>query len=142
MSFYPRRRRHAPGIIIISLIDVLIVMLVFLLVTSTFRNQPAVKLTLPDIGDALKAGASEAKPPLVVTIARTTPTDPTYFIGDRPVSSEKLLAELKSAGEKDPGTKLVLRADREASWEDVARAMQFAKKANINAVRAFTKQAQ
>ena len=142
MSFYPRRRRNAPGIIIISLIDVLIVMLVFLLVTSTFRNQPAVKLTLPDVGDGLKAGASEARPPVVVTIARNSQTEPTYFLGDRPVTSDKLLAELKLAGERDPATKLVLRADREATWEDVARAMQFAKKANIASVRAFTKQAQ
>ncbi len=141
MSFYPRRKRNAPGIIIISLIDVLIVMLVFLLVTSTFRNQPAVKLTLPDVGDGLKAGASEAKPPVVVTIARTSATEPTYFIGDRPVSADTLLTELKSAGEKDSATKLVLRADRDASWEAVARAMQFAKKANIASVRAFTKPA-
>ena len=142
MSFYPRRKRNAPTIIIISLIDVLIVMLVFLLVTSTFRNQPAVKLTLPDIGDGLKAGASEAKPPLVVTIARKSAKDPTYFLGDRPVSTEKLLTELQAAGARDAATKLVLRADREAEWEDVARAMQFAKKANIASVRAFTKQAQ
>ena len=96
MSFYPRRRRAAPGIVIISLIDVLIVMLVFLLVTSTFRNQPAVKLTLPDVGDALKAGAGEAQPPLVVTIARTTAAAPTYFLGERPVTADQLLIELKS----------------------------------------------
>ncbi len=140
MSFYPRRRRTAPGIIIISLIDVLIVMLVFLLVTSTFRNQPAVKLNLPDVGDALKAGAGEAKPPLVVTIARATATDPTYFIGSRPVTPDQLLAEMKSAGAKDAQTRLVLRADKDASWEHVARAMSFAKQANLTVVRAFTKQ--
>ena len=78
---------------------------------------------------------------VVVTIARTSATEPTYFIGDRPVSADTLLTELKSAGEKDSGTKLVLRADRDASWEAVARAMQFAKKANIASVRAFTKPA-
>ena len=42
MKFYPRRRRSAPSIIIISLIDVLIVMLTFLMVTTTYRNQPSV----------------------------------------------------------------------------------------------------
>lgn len=140
MSFYPRRRRTAPGIVIISLIDVLIVMLIFLLVTSTFRNQPAVKLTLPDVGDAVKAGAGESKPPLVVTIARTSSTDPTYYIGERPVTPDQLFAELKAAGAKDAQTRLILRADREASWEQVARAMSFAKQANLTAVRAFTKQ--
>ena len=140
MSFYPRRRRTAPGIVIISLIDVLIVMLVFLLVTSTFRNQPAVKLTLPDVGDLAKAGAGEPKPPLVVTIARSSPTSPTYFMGDRPVTSDQLFSELKAAGVRDSQTRLILRADREASWETVARAMSFARQANITSVRAFTKQ--
>lgn len=141
MSFYPRRRRSAPPIIIISLIDVLIVMLVFLLVTSTFRNQPAVKLTLPEVGDALKAGAGESKPPVIVTIARSSPSAPTYFMGERPVTSEQLLMELKAAGAKDPQTPLILRADREASWEMVARAMTYARQANLSAVRAFTQQA-
>ncbi len=140
MSFYPRRRRTAPGIIIISLIDVLIVMLVFLLVTSTFRNQPAVKLSLPDVGDALKTGAGEAKPPLIVSIARTTPAEPTYYVGSRPVTPDQLLAEFKTAARNDPQTRLILRADREASWEQVARVMSFARQANLTAVRAFTKQ--
>lgn len=140
MSFYPRRRRSAPGIVIISLIDVLIVMLVFLLVTSTFRNQPAVKLNLPEVGDRTKAGARDTKPPLVVTIAKTTPTEPTYFLGDRPVTSDQLLSELKAVGTKDPKTQLVLRADRDASWEQVARAMTFARQANLTQIRAFTKQ--
>ena len=72
-SFYPRRRRAAPGIIIIALIDVLIVMLTFLLVSTTYRNQPAVKLALPEVTDAPKEGGTAGKPPLVVTIAATEP---------------------------------------------------------------------
>ena len=138
MSFYPRRNRTAPGIVIIALIDVLIVMLIFLLVTSTFRNQPAVKLTLPDVGDALKAGAGETKPPLIVTIAKTDPNDATYFIGKRAVTPDQLLSELKQVAVKDAQTRLILQADREASWENVARALSFAKQANLTAVRAFT----
>ena len=49
-------------------------------------------------------------------------------------------AEFKSAGTNDPQTRLILRADREASWEKVARVMSFARQANLTAVRAFTKQ--
>lgn len=136
MKFYPRRRRSAPPIIIISLIDVLIVMLTFLMVTTTYRNQPAVKLALPELGDKPKAGAGAEKPPLVVTIAKT---EPPYYVGERQVSEDKLGQELRSAVAGDPALNLVLSADREASWERVAKALQMARSAGIRSIKAYTK---
>ena len=91
MKFYPRRRKAAPAIIIISLIDVLIVMLVFLLFTTTFKNAPAVKLELPETSEAPRMGASNDKPPMIVTVAAK---EPNYFIGNRAVTADKLLGEL------------------------------------------------
>lgn len=136
MSFYPRRRRTAPAIIIISLIDVLIVMLVFLLVSTTYKSQPSVKLALPEVGEAPKAGATDGKPPLIVTIAAQ---EPYYYFGPRAVTEEKLAGELRAAAAADPNLSLVLSADKAASWEKVARALQFARQAQIKSVRAFTK---
>jgi biopolymer transport protein ExbD len=136
MKFYPRRRRSAPTIIIISLIDVLIVMLVFLLFTTTIKNTPAVKLELPETSDVVKTGASTEKPPLVITVART---DPHFFVGNRAVTGDNLFTELQAAKRSDPKVRLVLRADREAEWGDVVKVMDFAKRAAITNVRAFTK---
>src|ERR1035437_1912999 len=67
MRFLVRKRRTAPAVIIVALIDVLIVLVIFLLVTTTFKQQPAMHLTLPDSTQALKSGAN-ANPPLVVSI--------------------------------------------------------------------------
>ncbi len=136
MSFYPRRRRAAPAIIIIALIDVLIVMLTFLLVTTTFRNQPSVKLALPEVGDAPKPGTSADPVPMIVTIAAG---EPVYFIGSRAVTEDKLGQELRSAAAGDANLHLVLSADRNAPWERVAKALQMARAANVRHVRAFTK---
>lgn len=136
MSFYPRKRRAAPAIIVISLIDVLIVLLVFLLVTTTYRNQPSVKLTLPEVADAPKPGASQGKPPLVVTIAST---EPAFFVGNRAVTEDKLGQELQAAAKADPEVQVVLSADKAAPWEKVARALQMARKAGAKNIRAFTK---
>ncbi len=136
MSFYPRRRRAAPAIIIIALIDVLIVMLTFLLVTTTFRNQPSVKLALPEVGDAPKPGTSADPVPLIVTIAAG---EPVYFIGTRAVTEDRLGQELRSAVAGDANLHLVLSADRNAPWERVAKALQMARAANVRHVRAFTK---
>ena len=138
MRFQPRRRRAAPAIIIISLIDVLIVLLVFLMVTTNFKNTPSVALKLPETGEAPKQGASNEKPPLIVTIANTQPQ---FFVGNRAVTADKLFNELKAAVADDPKLKLVLRADEEASWRDVVKVMDYAKQARIQNVRAFTRTA-
>lgn len=135
-SFYPRRRRTAPAIIIISLIDVLIVLLTFLLVSTTYRNQPSVKLALPEVGQAPKEGGGADKVPYIVTIAAG---EPAYFIGTRAVTEDKLSQELRSAVAGDPNLHLVLSADRTAPWERVARALQMARNANVKHVRAATK---
>lgn len=135
-SFYPRRRRTAPAIIIISLIDVLIVMLTFLLVSTTYRNQPSVKLALPEVGEAPKAGGSDAKPPLVVSI---TTSEPAYYLGNQPVSEDRLSQELRGAVATDPNLRVNLSADKNAPWERVAKALQIARRANVKEVKAYTK---
>ena len=57
MRFYVRKRRQAPSVIIVALIDILIVLLIFLMVTSTFKQQPVLKLALPESSQAQKTGA-------------------------------------------------------------------------------------
>jgi biopolymer transport protein ExbD len=94
MKFLTRRRKAAPAIIIISLIDVLVVLMVFLMVTTRFKSTPSVALTLPETREAPKAGASAEKPPMMVTIAAVAPQ---FYVGPRAVTSDKLLNELKDA---------------------------------------------
>ena len=67
MRFFVRKRRTTPAVIIVALIDVLIVLLIFLLVTTTFKQQAALRLTLPESSQARKEGATE-NPPLIVSI--------------------------------------------------------------------------
>jgi len=112
------------------------VMLTFLLVSTTYRNQPAVKLALPEVTDAPKEGGTAGKPPLVVTIAAT---EPAYYVGSRAVTEDKLGQELRSAVAADAGLNVVLSADRNAPWEKVAKALQMARNAQVKHVRAYTK---
>ncbi|MBM3900999.1 MAG: biopolymer transporter ExbD [Verrucomicrobia bacterium] len=136
MKFYPRRRKAAPAIIIISLIDVLIVMLVFLLFTTTFKNAPTVKLELPETSDPPKTGARNDTPPMIVTVAAR---EPNYFIGNRAVTADRLLNELRTAKTNDPQMRLVIRGDGDAAWRLVVKVLDFAKQSQITNVRAFTK---
>src|ERR1041385_2802526 len=110
MRFYVRKRRQVPAVIIVALIDVLIVLLIFLMVTTTFKQQPALKLALPESTQAQKSGASET-PPLIVSI------DPqgNLRLGSEgeglPVTIDSLKAELMSAVQKNPEVRVALRAD-------------------------------
>ena len=138
MKFQLRRRRIPPAIILVSLIEVLLVLLVFLMVTTNFKNTPAIALKLPESGEATKVGASNEKPTMVITIADSQPQ---FYIGNRAVTADKLLNELLKAVTADPQVNLVLRADEEASWRDVVKVMDFAKQAKVQHIRAFTRSA-
>jgi biopolymer transport protein ExbD len=137
MRFYVRKRRQAPAIIIVALIDILIVLLIFLMTTTAFKQQPALKLVLPESSQALKSGAQE-NAPLVVTI------DPTGSLrlgpDATPVTYEMLKQKLADAVAKTPDLKLAISADKTAPFGQIVKVMDAAKEVHIKMVNAFTKQ--
>jgi len=137
MRFYVRKRRQAPAVIIVALIDVLIVLLIFLMVTTAFKQQPALKLVLPESSQAQKTGAQES-PPLVVTV------DPqgNMRLGPegKPVTVERLRNELLAEVGKNPELKLGISADRSAPVGQVVRIMDTAKETRVKSVYMFTRE--
>ena len=134
MQFIERKRRQQPAVIIISLIDVLMVVLIFLMVSTTFKQQPAVKLVLPE-SKQTKGGTSET-PPILVTIAKQPPH---LYLDANPVTLDKLQEELIRRAAQKPGVALSIRADSEAPFGQIIKVMDAAKAAQIKAVNAFTK---
>jgi biopolymer transport protein ExbD len=134
MRFHDRKRHGPPAIIIISLVDVLMVVLIFLMVSTTFKQQPAIKLTLPESNQA-REGAGESKP-LIVTVANA---EPYLYLETVPVTLEKLQAELAARRERDPQLSLFIRADTGAPFGQVIKVMDAAKLAKIMSVSAYTK---
>src|SRR6266851_5740564 len=109
MHFTSFRRRHrAPSVIIVSLIDVLLVVLIFLMVTTTFKKvEPILKLTLPESKQA-KPGASDAKP-FVIFVSTNAPY---FYLGEKPVTLDRLQSELNAAAKKEPQLQVLIKADR------------------------------
>jgi biopolymer transport protein ExbD len=138
MRFFVRKHRQTPAVIIVALIDVLIVMLIFLMVTTTFKQQPALKLALPESSQALKSGAQEDAP-MVVTVDK----DGNLRFGpdSRPISGDGLKQRLLDEAAKNPQLKLAISADKSAPFGQIVRVMDAAKEANIRMVNAFTKEA-
>jgi len=138
MRFFIRKRRGTPTVIIVALIDVLIVLLIFLMVTTTFKQQPALRLALPESTQAQKTGANEAAPLVVSVDAQGNlrlGTDAT------PVTLDRLRSELVSRAQKDPELKLAISADKAAPWGQIVKVMDAAKEANIKVANAFMKEA-
>jgi biopolymer transport protein ExbD len=134
MQFATHRRRQAPTVIIVSLIDVLIVVLIFLMVTTTFKQQPAISLALPESKQA-KSGAKENN--LIVTVPKQGP----LYLEKDPVTFEALAQKLVEAKNSNPQITLAIRADTETPVGQLVKIMDAAEAAHIKVASVFTKAA-
>jgi len=132
MQFMPRKRRAAPSVIIVSLIDVLLGVLIFLMVTTTAKQQPALKLALPE-SKQKKSGSTENT--LVVSIYKQAP----IYLGKEPTTVDRLAAQLTEKMAQNPNLTLSIRADKEAPFGQIVKVMDAAKAANIKTIDAYTK---
>ena len=121
MNLRPRHRED-PEINLISLIDVLLVLLIFFMVSTTFQQEGRVKVQLPQASQIPQARGS--REPLVITIT----ADGTYRVNDHVLvnsSADTLRAALlKEAGtERGP---LTIKADARTTHQAVVTAMDVA----------------
>ncbi len=124
MAFY-KRRRSSPIIPIVSLVDILTVLLIFFIVTTTFKSQtPQVRIELPDSKTAVAAPNAKARP----TILTISP-DGQCFVNAQPVPLEKLGDAIKDAG-KDGG-EVAMRADKTVPFGTIIKVLDTLKEAGI-----------
>jgi biopolymer transport protein ExbD len=138
VRFFVRKRKQTPGVIIIALIDVLIVMLIFLMATTTFRQHPALKLALPQSSQARKEGAS---PEAALVVSVDLVGDLRLGSSPKPVTPDDLTTALQIEKLKNPEVQLAIRADEGAPFGRIVRVMDAAKVAGIQTVSAFTRKA-
>jgi biopolymer transport protein ExbD len=130
MQFTARKRRGTPTVIIVSLIDVLIVVLIFLMVTTTFKQQPALKLVLPKSNQARTGGATENQ--LIVTVTKSG----LLYFKTVPVTLDKLQQRLQEAFAENPNVTLSIRGDTDAPWGQMFKVSDAANAAHIKVVNA------
>jgi len=135
MRFLSPKNRKPPIVIIVALIDVLLVVLIFMVVSTTFTNQAAVKLVLPESSQAKAAPAVNDS--LIVTVAKDPPH---FYFGTSAVAPADLEAGLKQRIADNPELELSIRADTEAPWGQIIKLMDAAKAAGITSVKAFTEE--
>lgn len=137
MRFRPRAFREEPEINFIPLIDVLLVILIFLMVTTTYSRFAELQINLPT--------AESSKPPeRIDQIDVAVDAKGNYAINKSAVQGatrETLMQGLKRAagGMKDPV--IVISADADASHQSVVRVMEAAQGAGYGKIT-FTIQTQ
>jgi biopolymer transport protein ExbD len=127
MQFTTRKRRQPPAIIIISLIDILIVLLIFLMVTTTFKQRPAVKITLPESKQATK-GVTEDR--LVVIVNKQ---EPYFYLNTLPVTLEKLQENLQREAKAAPNVRVTISADEASTTGNAFKVLEVARAVGIAA---------
>lgn len=94
-------------------------LLIFLLVSSTFRQQYGIDVTLPEARTAEVQDAASHE----ILISR----EGRYYFGGGEVNEEELRVSLRNLLKEDPQAAIILRADEDADFGKVVRAMDIAR---------------
>jgi len=116
---------------ITSLIDVIFMLLLFFMITSTFLEQPGIKLELP----TAKTSTNTEPQEYVLTVDKKGE----LFLNRQPVTLAGLEAEIRKALPKMKDGALVLKADQEITHGLVVRVMDMAKRGGVRKLIIGTK---
>jgi len=130
MQFRTAKKRKV-SINITPLIDVLFLLLIFFMVSSTFLEQPGIKLELPS---AQSATVVEQKD-YVLFVDK----EGKMYLNDKEIRLEDLESTIKEALPKMKDNALVLKADQGVTHGTVVRVMDTAKRSGVKKLIVGTK---
>ena len=119
MNFRDTRKGRGLILNVTSLIDVMFLLLIFFMVTSTFKNQPAVNLVLPRSATATET----VDTPTILYLT----SDGRTFVNDAEVSRDSLPGVLEQLHTSKGEDRMVLRADEQAAHGDVVELIDMLK---------------
>ncbi len=132
MKFYSRRRR-LPTVIIVSLIDIFVILLIFVIVTTTFkRDLPQVVIKLPETNAGV-VGPAPTEP-----IKLTIDKDDKMYLDGKPLTVDELKPALEKIIADSPNRPLALNGDTKASFGFIIKVLGILKEAGVKDIPAFT----
>jgi biopolymer transport protein ExbD len=124
---FRRREPEEPEINLIPFIDVLLVILIFLMLSTTYSKFTELQVTLP-VADAEKLRDHPRE--IIVAIS----ADGHYAIDHKPIDGqnvEALVAELAASAQGANDVMVVISADANAAHQSVINAMDAARRAGL-----------
>ncbi|MEO7241593.1 MAG: biopolymer transporter ExbD [Variovorax sp.] len=126
---FRRGSRDAPEINLIPFIDVLLVVLIFLMLSTTYSKFTEMQLRLPVADtDAQRDNAKE----VIVSVA----ADGRYSVNKAPLAerSVEAVASALAASSSGPDTVVIISADATAAHQSVITVMEAARRAGLSQV--------
>lgn len=130
---FQRKKREKVDITLISLIDVLFVLLLFFMVSTTFNRQTQVKIKLPEADTA----EAEANPKMVTLVIDA---DGVYYLNGEDglphelvnQQKETLEQELRKLAAQSKDLPFIINADGQTPHQAVIKALEAAGNAGFN----------
>jgi biopolymer transport protein ExbD len=128
------KRRDDPELNLTSLIDVVLLLVIFFMLATTFVTEGRLRVVLPEAG---AVPAEAARKPVVITIS----AQGSYRINERALlnnSRETLRAALRKVADGAPGQPVTIRADARTTHQSVVTAMDVAARLGFTQVSIAT----
>jgi len=138
MNFQRGRQREEPEINLIAMIDVLLVILIFLMVTTSYSKFSGLEINLPT-ADAQQNKEQPNEINVAVTSAGEVVINKTPVSG-RDVGSISAVLKGLAGGAKEPV--VIINADAKAAHQSVIDVMQAAQQAGLTHISFATQQSQ
>ncbi len=132
MSVISARKRRKAEINIVPLIDVLVVLIFFFLVSMQFRNLTVLNLTLPRVETA---GQEEAPDRLEIAID----AEGQFFFNGDQIEMDALTEQVRLYGQANPRIPVVIVADENSFLRHVTYVMDLARKSGLETIRLQTR---
>jgi biopolymer transport protein ExbD len=128
------RRREEPELNLTSLIDVVLLLVIFFMVSTTFQQEGRLRVQLPRATEQPAAARGE---PLVITVT----AEGGYRVNERTLvnnAGDTLAAALAKEAGRDRSQPVTIRADGRSTHQSVVTAMEVAARAGFTRVNIAT----
>jgi len=125
MQFRPENQTDDPEVNLTSLIDVILLLLVFFMVTTSFVRESELAIRLPEASESAETAVEQAELAITVTAKGS------YFVNNRALVDNRpatLQAAIRKLMPELVAKRVSITADAEASHQSVVTAMDIAGK--------------
>jgi len=136
MDFRRSSERNEPEMNLVPMIDVLLVIVIFLVVTTTYSRYSELQINLP----TAQANQTQDRPNQI-SVAVTA--NGQYIIGRVPIGASDpntISAELKRAARGSPDPMIIINADANSTHQSVVNVMEAARLAGYSRITFTTQQ--
>jgi biopolymer transport protein ExbD len=130
------KKRSRPEINMLPLVDVIFILLLFFMLTTSFSQSSGIEVDLPEASSSVATVDQEYALTIVVTAAGE------WKLDTRILSEDSMREELKrwwSENRERPQAEVIIQADEQSPHGRVVRLIDFAKESGISLVRIATK---